>query len=414
MTNVSATDRFDAGTIRKEFPIFEREVHGKPLIYLDSAATSQKPQQVIDTLTEFWEQHNANVHRGVYLLAEEATAMYEGARAKAAALVNAPDASNIVFTRGTTEAINLVAHGWGRKFLGEGDEVVLTELEHHSNIVPWQLAANEKGARLRYVPYTEDGLLSLDALREAITGRTKIVAVTGMSNVVGTIPPLEEIVRIAHDAGALVLVDGAQMVSHMPVDVQALDLDFLTFSGHKMLGPTGSGGLFAKAEHLEAMDPFLGGGEMISEVHADTSTYKDAPWKFEAGTPAIAEAVGLGAAIDYLQDLGMEAVREHERELTAYTLERLPEAGARVFGSTDPDRRSGAVSFWLESVHPHDVAQVLDQEGVCIRAGHHCAQPLMRRLGVPATARASFYVYSTTEDVDRLVDGLDKAREVFA
>jgi cysteine desulfurase/selenocysteine lyase len=414
MANVSAAERFDAATIRKEFPIFEREIHGKPLVYLDSAATSQKPQPVIDTLTEFWEQHNANVHRGVYLLAEEATAMYEGARAKAAGLINAPDASTIVFTRGTTEAINLVAHGWGRRFLGEGDEVVLTELEHHSNIVPWQLAAKDTGAVLRYVPYTEDGLLSLDSLRETITGRTKIVAVTGMSNVVGTIPPLEEIARIAHDAGALILVDGAQMVSHMPVDVRALDIDFLTFSGHKMLGPTGSGGLYAKAEHLEAMDPFLGGGEMISEVHADTSTYKDAPWKFEAGTPAIAEAVGLGAAIDYLQELGMDAVRDHERELTAYTLERLPEAGARIFGSTDPDRRSGAVSFWLEGVHPHDIAQVLDQEGVCIRAGHHCAQPLMRRLGVPATARASFYVYSTTDDVDRLIDALAKAREVFA
>ena len=413
MAAVNPTERFDAETIRKEFPIFEREVHGKPLIYLDSAATSQKPQQVIDTLTEFWELHNANVHRGVYLLAEEATAMYEAARGKTARLVNAPDASNIVFTRGTTEAINLVAHGWGRKFLAEGDEIVLTEMEHHSNIVPWQLAAAEKGARLRYVPYTEDGLLSIDGLRETLTERTKIVAVTGMSNVLGTIPPLGEIATMAHDAGALILVDGAQMVSHMPVDVRALDLDFLTFSGHKMLGPTGSGGLFAKAEHLEAMDPFLGGGEMIDEVQLESSTYKDAPWKFEAGTPAIAEAVGLGAAIDYLQDLGMEAVREHERELTAYTLELLPDAGARIFGPTDADQRSGAVSFWLEGVHPHDIAQVLDQEGVCIRAGHHCAQPLMRRLGVPATARASFYVYSTTDDVDRLIDALGKAREVF-
>ena len=409
----SMSERFDAARVRKDFPILEREIHGKPLVYLDSAATSQKPQQVIDTLTEFWEQHNANVHRGVYVLAEEATALYEGARDKAAGLLNAPDASTIVFTRGTTEAINLVAHGWGRKFLGEGDEVVLTELEHHSNIVPWQLAAAEKGARLRYVPYTEDGMLSLDALRETITDRTRIVAVTGMSNVLGTIPPLEEIARIAHDAGALILVDGAQMVSHMPVDVRALDLDFITFSGHKMLGPTGSGGLYAKAEHLEAMDPFLGGGEMIMEVLADSSTYKEAPWKFEAGTPAIGEAVGLGAAIDYLQDLGMDAVREHERELTAYALDRLPEAGARVFGPTDPDQRSGAVSFWLEDVHPHDIAQVLDQEGVCIRAGHHCAQPLMRRLGVPATARASFYVYSTTDDVDRLTEALSKARKVF-
>lgn len=413
MATVTDRDRFDPETIRKEFPIFEREVHGKPLVYLDSAATSQKPRQVIETLTEFWEKHNANVHRGVYLLAEEATAMYEGARAKTAGLINAPDAGNVVFTRGTTEAINLVAHGWGRKFLGEDDEVVLTELEHHSNIVPWQLAARDTGARLRYVPYTEDGLLSLDGLRETITSRTKVVAVTGMSNVLGTIPPVAEVAHIAHDAGAVLVVDGAQMVSHMPVDVQATGIDFLTFSGHKMLGPTGSGGLYGKAEHLEAMDPFLGGGEMIMEVHADSSTYKDPPWKFEAGTPAIAEAVGLGAAVDYLQDLGMDAVREHERELTAYALERLPEAGARVFGSMDPDERSGAVSFWFKDIHPHDMAQVLDQEGVCIRAGHHCAQPLMRRLGVPATARASFYIYSTRDDVDRLVDSLRKAEEVF-
>jgi cysteine desulfurase/selenocysteine lyase len=411
MTNV--TERFDAETVRKEFPIFEREVHGKPLVYLDSAATSQKPRQVIETLTEFWEKHNANVHRGVYLLAEEATAMYEDARAKAAALINAPDAENIVFARGTTEAVNLVAHGWGRKFLREGDEVVLTELEHHSNIVPWQLTAKETGATLHYVPYTEDGLLSMDGLVSTLTDRTRLVAVTGMSNVIGTIPPMEEVTKIAHQAGALVLVDGAQMVSHMPVDVRAIDIDFLTFSGHKMLGPTGSGGLYAKAEHLEAMDPFLGGGEMIMEVQADSSTYKHPPWKFEAGTPAIAEAVGLGAAIDYLQDLGMDAVREHEKELTAYALERLPDAGAKVFGSHDPEERSGAISFWFRDVHPHDLAQVLDQEGVCIRAGHHCAQPLMRRLGVPATARASFHVYSTTDDVDRLVDALDKAGEVF-
>jgi cysteine desulfurase/selenocysteine lyase len=414
MANVNDRELFDPQTIRKEFPIFEREVHGKPLVYLDSAATSQKPQQVIDKLTEFWERHNANVHRGVYLLAEEATAMYEDARAKAAGLINAPGAANIVFTRGTTEAVNLVAHGWGRKFLREGDEIVLTELEHHSNIVPWQLAAKDTGARLRYVPYTEDGLLSLDGLLATITDRTKIVAVTGMSNVLGTIPPIGEITRIAHQAGTLILVDGAQMVSHMPVDVGALELDFLTFSGHKMLGPTGSGGLYAKAEHLEAMDPFLGGGEMISEVQFDSSTYKDAPWKFEAGTPAIAEAVGLGAAIDYLQDLGMDAVREHERELTTYALERLAEAGARVFGPRDPGQRSGAVSFWLKEIHPHDLAQVLDQEGVCIRAGHHCAQPLMRRLGVPATARASFHVYSTTDDVDRLIVALGKAEEVFS
>ena len=403
----------DAEVIRKDFPIFEREVHGKPLIYLDSAATSQKPRRVIEAMTDFWEQHNANVHRGVYLLAEEATSLYEGARAKAANFLHAPDSANVVFTRGTTEAVNLVAHGWGRKFLSDGDEIVLTEMEHHSNIVPWQLAARDTGAKLRYVPYAEDGLLDLDAFDSLMTDRTKMIAVTGMSNVLGTTPPIDRLASVAHGAGALILVDGAQMVSHLPVDVQALDVDFLTFSGHKMLGPTGSGGLYAKAEHLDAMDPFLGGGEMISEVRHDRSTYKEAPWKFEAGTPAIGEAVGLGAAIDYLQDLGMEAVRDHERELTEYALRRLPEVGARLFGPTDPNVRGGAVSFWYRDVHPHDLAQVLDQEGVCVRAGHHCAQPLMRRLGVPATARASFYVYNTTDDVDQLIDALGKAQEVF-
>ena len=404
---------FDAEKIRREFPILEREIHGKPLVYLDSAATSQKPRQVIEALTDFLEHHNANVHRGLYLLGEEATEAYEGARAKAARFIGATDARSIVFTRGTTEAINLVAHGWGRKFLREGDEIVLTEMEHHSNIVPWQLAAKVTGARLRYVKYTEDGLLSMDNLRSTLSGRTKLVAVTGMSNVLGTIPPVAEIARLAHEAGALFLVDGAQMVSHMPVDVTAIDADFLTFSGHKMLGPTGSGGLYAKPEHLEAMDPFLGGGEMISEVGPDESTYNDPPWKFEAGTPAIAEAVALGAAIDYLEELGMDAVQEHERELTVHALRRLPEVGARVFGPTDPDQRSGAVSFWMDDVHPHDLAQILDQEGIAVRAGHHCAQPLMRCLGVPATSRASFYVYNTTDDVDRLIDGLQKARGVF-
>ena len=412
MAGVAET--FDASLVRKDFPIFEREVHGRPLVYLDSAMTSQKPRRVIETMTEFWERHNANVHRAVYTLGEEATAAYEGAREKVARFLNAGDARSIVFTRGTTEAINLVAHGWARRFLREGDEIVLTEMEHHSNIVPWQLAARERGAKLRYVRYTEDGLLSLDGLRALITERTRLVSVTGMSNVLGTIPPVAEIARLAHDAGALILVDGAQMVSHMPVDVRALDVDFLTFSGHKMLAPTGSGGLYAKLEHLEAMDPFLGGGEMIAEVGPDSSTYKEPPWKFEAGTPAVAENVGLGAAIDYLSELGMDAVAAHERELSAYAIERLGDVGARVFGPTDVTQRSGAISFWLEDVHPHDLAQLLDREGICVRAGHHCAQPLMRCLGVPATARASFYVYNTIEDVDRLVEALGRAKEVFA
>ncbi|MGH2724764.1 MAG: cysteine desulfurase [Actinomycetota bacterium] len=406
-------DGFDAARVRKDFPVFEREMRGKPLAYLDSAATSQKPRQVIEALTGFWERHNANVHRGVYELAEESTALYEGAREKAAAFLGASDPHTIVFTRGTTEAINLVAHGWGRKFLREGDEVVLTDLEHHSNIVPWQMAARDTGAVLRYVGVGDDGRIELDSVREVLSPRARLVAITGMSNVLGTIPPIRHIAEAAHDAGALVLVDAAQMASHMPVEVEALDADFLAFSGHKMLGPTGSGGLYGKRHLLNDMDPFLGGGEMIQEVHAEHSTYKEAPWRFEAGTPAFGQAVGLGAAIDYLSDLGMKAVREHERELTAYALERLAESGARVFGSQDPDERGGAVSFWFKDVHPHDLATVLDQEGVAIRAGHHCAQPLMRRLGVPATARASFYVYNTTVDVDRLVEGLRRAQEVF-
>ncbi|HEX2031035.1 MAG TPA: cysteine desulfurase [Actinomycetota bacterium] len=403
----------DAERIRKDFPIFERDMRGKPLAYLDSAATSQKPRQVIDALTEFWERRNANVHRGVYEIAEEATAAYEGARRRAAAFLGAPDPRTIVFTRGTTESINLVAHGWGTRFLRPGDEVLLTELEHHSNIVPWQMAAQRTGAGLRYVPITDDGLIEADAVRQALTDRTRLVAITGMSNVLGTIPPIAEIVTAAHDAGALVLVDGAQMVSHVPVDVQALGVDFLAFSGHKMLGPTASGGLYGRPELLAAMDPFLGGGEMIQEVHPDRSTYKDAPWKFEAGTMPFGQAAGLATAIDYLDDVGMDAVREHERELTGYAIERLVDAGATVFGTHDPDLRGGAVSFWFRDVHPHDVATVLDQEGVAIRAGHHCAQILMRRLGVPATARASFYLYNTHEEIDRLADGLARAEGVF-
>jgi cysteine desulfurase / selenocysteine lyase len=404
----------DPKVVRKDFPILERTMAGKPLVYLDSAVTSQKPRQVIEALSDFYEKHNANVHRGIYPLGEEATAAYEGAREKVAAFVGAPDPNSIVFTRGTTESINLVAHGWGRKFLKEGDEIVLTEMEHHSNIVPWQLCARETGAVLKYAPITDDGLLELDAIRSTASERTKLIGVTGQSNVLGTLTPLREIAEIAHDAGAKVLVDGAQFVSHNPVNVSELDIDFLTFSGHKMLGPTASGGLYGRRELLEEMDPFLGGGEMIQEVFPDHSTYKDPPWRFEAGTPAIAQAVGLGAAVDYLEDLGMKNVREHERELAAYALERLSHAGARIFGPMDPELRGGAISFWFKNVHPHDLATILGQEGVAIRAGHHCAQILMRRLGVPATARASFYVYTLREEIDALVDALARAEEVFA
>ncbi len=403
----------DVKRIREDFPILSREMAGKPLVYLDSAATSQKPRRVIDTVTQFYERSNANVHRGVYELGEEATELFEAARETIATFIGAPDPRTFVFTRGTTESTNLVAHGWGRRFLEEGDEILLTELEHHSNIVPWQLCARDTGAELRYVSMTDDGLIDLDAVATMIASRTRLVAITGQSNVVGTRPPIQEIAEMAHEAGARILVDGAQFASHNPVDVVELDVDFLTLSGHKMLGPTASGGLYGRLELLQEMDPFLGGGEMIQEVHPNASTYKDPPWKFEAGTMNIAQEIGLAAATSYLAELGMKNVRDHERELTAYALDRLSAAGVQVFGTMDPDLRGGAISFWFEEIHPHDLATILGDQGVAIRAGHHCAQILMRRLGVPATARASFHVYSTTEEVDALVDGLDVARQVF-
>jgi cysteine desulfurase/selenocysteine lyase len=406
----------DVERIRKDFPILERRVGAngdRPLVYLDSANTSQKPRQVIDAITEYYERHNANLYRAVYTIAEEATAMFEGARKKLAAFVGAPDAACIVFNRGTTESVNLVAHGYGTKHLREGDEILLSEVEHHSNLVPWQFAAARTGAVLRFIPLGEDGALDLSTLDGLLTERTKIVAVTGMSNVLGTLTPIRALADAAHAVGAVILVDGAQLVPHHPVDVQDLDVDFLTISGHKMLGPTASGGLYGRREVLERMEPFLGGGEMILEVYPDRSTFKEAPFKFEAGTMNIAEEIGLGAAVDYLTDLGMDAVRTHERELTAYALDALAGAGARVFGPTDADSRGGAISFWIEGTHPHDVAQILDTEGVCVRAGHHCAQPLMRVLGVPATTRASFSVYNSSDDVDALVQALGKVRAVF-
>lgn len=406
-------DGFDPAVIRKDFPILERTMAGKPLVYLDSANTSQKPRQVVEALTAFYERHNANIHRAVYELGEEATALYEDARGKLARFIGAGDERGVVFTRGTTESVNLVAHAWGRRFLREGDEIVLTEMEHHSNIVPWQLAARDTGATIRYVPITEDGRIEIEAVERAITDRTKLLAVTGQSNVLGTLPPLRQMAELAHGVGAVVLVDGAQFVSHNHVDVTELDVDFLTISGHKMLGPTASGGLYGRPELLDRMDPFLGGGEMIEEVLPDRSTYKEPPWKFEAGTMNIAQTVGLGAAVDYLSEVGMKNVRDHERELTAYALEQLRERGARVFGPLDPDQRGGAISFWLENVHPHDLAQILGTEGVAVRAGHHCAQILMRRLGVPATTRLSFHVYTLREDVDALATALEKAKGIF-
>jgi cysteine desulfurase/selenocysteine lyase len=414
---VAITERRSAGLdvarVREDFPILERRFNGKPLVYLDSTNTSQRPRQVIDAEREFYERHNANAHRAIYTLGEEATDLYEGARAKVARFLGAPGPDTIVFNRGTTESVNLVAHGWGRRFLREGDEILLTEMEHHSNIVPWQMCAKATGAILRYVPLTDEGLLDLSDLESVLTRRTKILAVTGMSNSLGTVPPVADLIQAAHAVDAVALVDGAQLVPHRGADVAALDCDFLAFSGHKMLGPTASGGLYARRELLEAMDPFLGGGEMINEVFHDHSTWNDVPWKFEAGTMNVAQEVAFGAAIDYLDGLGMDAVRAHEEEITAYALEALSRAGARIFGPMDPGLRGGVVSFWYRDVHPHDLATVLSDEGVAIRAGHHCNQLVMRRFGVPATARASFYVYNTKAEVDALIEALGKAERVF-
>jgi cysteine desulfurase/selenocysteine lyase len=413
VTEQRPSERLDVARIRADFPILQRTVDGRPLVYLDSAATSQKPRQVIDAESDFYANHNANAHRGLYLLAEEATERYEAARARLASFVGAPQPETIVFTRGTTESTNLVAYAWARRFVKEGDEILLTDMEHHSNIVPWQLAVRDTGATLRYLPITDDGLLDLSELGSALTERTKLLAVTGMSNSLGTLPPLRELVEAAHAVGALVLVDGAQLVPHVPVDVTALDCDFLTISGHKMLGPTASGGLYGKLEHLEAMDAFIGGGHMIDEVFHDRSTWNTVPYKFEGGTMNIAQEVGLGAAIDYLEALGMDAVREHEEEITAYAIDRMLDAGATIYGPKDVSVRGGAVSFWYRGVHPHDLATILNEEGVAIRAGHHCNQLVMRRFGVPATARASFYVYNTRDEVDALVEALAKAGSVF-
>ena len=406
---------FDPKVVRKDFPILDRRVHGdKPLVWLDNASTTQKPRRVIDALVDFYEQHNSNVHRGVYALAEEATELYEGARAKLAAFVGAAGKQEIVFTRSATESLNLVANAWGRANLKPGDRVVVTEMEHHSNLIPWQLVTQATGAQIVPWPITDEGLLDFEAMPRVLEG-AKIVCVSQMSNVLGTINPIRKIADAAHAAGALVLVDGAQGVPHLVTNVTEMDADFLAFSGHKMLGPTGSGGLWARAELLDAMPPFLGGGEMILEVWIDHATYNEIPYKFEAGTPNIAQSIGLGTAVDYLNELGMEDVHRHEVELVTYALGELRKIdGLRVFGPADPAKRGGVVSFWMDDLHPHDLATIVDTEGVAIRAGHHCAQPLMRVLGVPATSRASFYIYNTNEDVDALVAALGKARETFA
>jgi cysteine desulfurase/selenocysteine lyase len=404
----------DVEAIRKDFPILSRTFGGKPLVYLDSGATSQKPDQVIDAESRFYREHNANAHRGIYTLGEEATEAYEGARARIARFFGVTDPSRLVFTRGTTESINLVAYGWARVFLREGDEMLITEMEHHSNIVPWQLAAAATGATLRYIGLTDDGSLDLSNLGELLNERTKILGITAMSNALGTITPLRQLVDAAHAVGAVVVVDAAQAAPHMTLDADALDVDFLAFSGHKMLGPTASGGLLAKRELLDRLEPMFGGGDMIREVFHDHATWNDVPYRFEAGTMQVAQQVGLAAACDYLDALGMDAVRAHEVELTRYALDRLLEAGCVVYGPKDTEIRGGTVSFAYRDVHPHDLATILNDEGVAIRAGHHCAQLVMRRFQTPATARASFYVYNTIEEIDVLVAALARAGDIFA
>lgn len=400
--------------IRQDFPILNRTVaNGKPLVYLDNAATSQKPESVLRAMEEYYRLYNANVHRGVHTLSEEATALYEGARSKVARFINAGSDKQVIFTRGTTESINLVAYAWGRANLKPGDEVLVTEMEHHANIVPWQIVQEMLGFTLRFVPLTSRGVLDLDALDTLLTEKTKLFAFVHASNVVGTINPVQELVARARAVGAKVLIDGAQSVPHMAVDMQALDADFFAFSSHKMCGPTGIGVLYGKREILEAMPPFMGGGDMIREVTLAGSKWNTLPYKFEAGTPSIAEAVGLGAAVDYLQSVGMDWVRAHERELVAYAYERMGGVeGLRILGP-GPDQRGGLIAFTLEGVHPHDIAAILDGEGVAVRAGHHCAAPLHACYGIPASARASFYLYNTAEEVDALADALLRAQEMF-
>ncbi|MBE20897.1 MAG: cysteine desulfurase [Acidobacteria bacterium] len=408
------TAPLDVGQIQQDFPILQRKVHGKRLIYLDNAATSQKPQSVIDAISYYYSHTNANVHRGVHCLAEEATEAYETARHKVCQFINGDDPNSIVFTRNTTESVNLVAHAWGRKFLGKGDEVVLTVAEHHSNLVPWQLLAGDTGCKLRFIDIDDEGHLRIDRLDEYITEKTKLVCMGHVSNALGTIHSVRTIACAARAVGALVLVDGAQGAPHGPVNVEALDCDFYAYSPHKALGPLGIGVLWARRDLLEEMNPFLGGGEMIRNVSLERSTWAGVPYKFEAGTPSVADAVGLGAATDYLMKLGMENVRTHEKQIVSYAMERLTELPfIRLFGPRDPADRCGLVSFIDTDIHPHDLGTVVDQHGVAIRAGHHCAKPLMHRLGVVATARASFYIYNEREDVDRLVDSLLEARKVF-
>jgi cysteine desulfurase/selenocysteine lyase len=405
---------FDVNEIRKDFPILNRQINGKPLIYLDSAATSQKPEQVIQAISDYYRNNNANIHRGIHTLSQEATDAYEDARKKVATFIDAPDPRSVIFTRNATEAINLVMFSWARQHVGEGDEVVVSAMEHHSNLVPWQMLCKEKNAKLVFIELTADGELDTNSAREVINSRTKLVAISQMSNVLGTITPIREICDLAHKVGALVLVDGAQGVPHLPTSVQELDCDFLAFSFHKMLGPTGVGVLWGRYDLLQKMPPFMGGGDMIAVVWRDRSRYNELPWKFEAGTPNIADVIGAGAAVDYLQKLGMDNVRRHEIEITRYALDKFAAVkDATVYGPKDVTKRGGVISFNIQGVHPHDLGQILNESGVAVRAGHHCCQPLMRDLDVTGTARASFYIYNTEHEVDLFFKALQEAERIM-
>ncbi len=397
--------------IREDFPILKRKFYGKPLIYFDNAATSQKPKQVIEAIRKYYEEQNANIHRGIYALSEEATQLYEDSKKKVARFINARRWEEIIYTRNTTESINLIAYTWGWKNVSKGDNIVLTVMEHHSNLVPWQLLAQEKKVELRFVDINDEGLLNINQAEKLIDDHTKLVSITHVSNVLGTINPVKEIGKIAHEKGALFLVDGAQSTPHMPVDVRDIDADFFAFSGHKMLGPMGIGVLYGKREILERIGPFLGGGDMIKSCSLSGCSWNDLPWKFEAGTSNVEGAVGLSAAIDYLNSIGMESIREHEEELTRYALDRMSEIeDIKIYGPKNTKIRGGVISFNLGNIHPHDLASILDAEGIAIRAGHHCAQPLMTRLGVTATARASFYIYNDKNEIDVFIDVLNKIK----
>lgn len=398
----------DAQKIRNDFPVLKRKVNGKPLVYLDNAATTQKPKQVIDKISDYYSNYNANVHRGIHKLSEEATEEYEGARAKTAKFINSKPCE-IVFTKNTTESLNILAY-WALRTLKKGDEVLSTVLEHHSNIVPWQML-KEKGIKLNFVDVNDDGTLKFEQYSKLITKSTRIVTVAHVSNVLGTINPVREIGKLAHDAGALFIIDGAQSVPHMPVDVKQIGCDFLAFSSHKMLGPTGIGVLYGTEEALNKTTPFLRGGDMIKEVHLEETKWNDIPWKFEAGTPNIADTIGFGAAIDYLSKIGMENIREHEEALAQYAMKKIDIEKVKIYGPKK--NRGGAVSFSIEGVHPHDVATILDQEGIAVRSGHMCAQPLMERFNVPALSRASFYLYNTKEEINKLAEGIKKVKKVF-